>query len=140
MKKSVRKPVHSGNQPISVLKHNITTRLVDRNKIYIEQLQSSFTLDKNIKYHIADLPLIEKQCPFITEEGTINIHETYLSYIWITSYYFFVFHEELLVIPEGKKRDIPVRKEQDLQLYENAKELFDYGTSLIKIYSKWDIV
>lgn len=139
MKKSVRKTTHTGNQPISVLKHNITTRLVERNEKYIEQLQSDFKLNKHISYNIADLPLVQRQCPYITEDGTINIHETYLSYIWITSYYFFVMHEELLVIPEAKKRGLPVRKEQNLSLYENAKELFDYGSSLIKTFFKWDL-
>ncbi len=110
MKISTRKPIHSGNQPVCVLKHNLTTRLVERNEEYIEQLQSDFKLNKNIGYHIADLPLIQKQCPFIDNNGLINIHETYLSYIWINCYYFFVLHEELLVIPEAKKETYQLEK------------------------------
>ncbi len=139
MKKNIRKPTHTGNQPIRVLKHNLTTRLVERNENYINNLLSDFKLSKSIRYNIADLALNEKQCPDIDDEGIINIHETYLSYIWINCYFFFVLHEELLVIPDAKSRGLPYRKEQNIQLYEKARELFDYGISLIKVYSKWDI-
>lgn len=139
MKTSVKKSIHNGVQPIRVLKHNLTTRLVERNEDYIKTLHSNFKLDKNIKYNIADLPLIDRQCPFIDEKGLINIHETYLSYIWIISYYFFVLHEELLVIPDQKKRGISQRKNQNLALYYQAEELFNYAKSLIVIYSDWDI-
>ena len=100
MKASVKKETHVGEQPIRVLKHNLTTRLVERNEEYITLLQSDFRLNKNIKYHIAGLPLIDRQTPFIDEEGVINLHETYLSYVWIVCYYFFVLHEEILAIPD----------------------------------------
>ncbi|WP_313375635.1 phage exclusion protein Lit family protein [Chishuiella sp.] len=138
MKTSIKKDTHTGIQPIRVLKHNLTTRLVERNENYIKQLHSDFKLDKNIKYHIAELPLVKRQCPYIDENGLINIHETYLSYIWIISYYFFVLHEELLVIPEQEKRGIPKRKNQNLNLYYEAEELFNYAKSLIVVYSDWD--
>ena len=59
MKVSVKKDVHNGIQPIRVLKHNITTRLVDRNEKYIEKLLTNSKLDKKIEYHIAELPLSE---------------------------------------------------------------------------------
>lgn len=138
MKTSVKKDVHTGTQPISVLKHNLTTRLVERNEDYIAQLHSSIKLDKNIIYHIAELPLVDRQCPYIDEKGSINIHETYLSYIWIISYYFFVLHEEFLVIPDQEKRGVAKRKNQNLELCNEAEELFDYAKSLIIHYSDWD--
>ena len=90
MKKSFKKNTHSGEQPIRVLKHNLTTRLVERNEEYIKALHSDFRLNKNIKYHIADLPLMNGQTPFIDQNGMINLHETYLSYVWIVCYYFLV--------------------------------------------------
>ena len=138
MKVSVKKDVHNGIQPIRVLKHNITTRLVDRNEKYIEKLLTNSKLDKKIEYHIAELPLSEGQTPFIDENGAISIHETFLSYIWIICYYFFVLYEETLVIPDAIRRGGKPRKEHNKELCERAKELFDYGISLIKTYSDWD--
>lgn len=136
MKDSVKKEVHSGEQPIRVLKHNLTERLVERNETYINSLQ--FKLNKNIKYHIADLPLMEGQIPFIDKEGVINIHETYLSYVWIVCYSFFVLYEEGLAIPDCIKRNLPTSKPHNPELIPLAKELFDYGKSLVEISSSWD--
>lgn len=138
MKTSIKKEIHFGEQPIRVLKHNLTTRLVERNEEYIKSLQSDFKLNKNINYHIANLPLVDKQTPFIDENGVINLHETYLSYVWIVSYYFFLVHEEALAIPDQIKRNLPVHKSQNLELIPVAEELFNYGKSLIKVFFPWD--
>lgn len=138
MKKSVRKNTHSGEQPIRVLKHNLTTRLVERNERYIKDLHSDFRLDKNIKYHITDLPLVKDQTPYIDNNGMINLHETYLSYVWIVCYYFFVIHEESLAIPDRIKRNLPVAKPHTPEIIPQAEKLFDYGKSLIWKFSSWD--
>jgi hypothetical protein len=138
MKVSVKKEVHKGEQPIRVLKHNLTTRLVERNEKYIKSLHSDFRLDKNIKYHIANLPIVNEQTPFIDDKGMINLHETYLSYVWIVCYYFLVIHEEGLAIPDCVKRNLPTHKPHNPELIPQARELFDYGKSLIQVFSSWD--
>ncbi|MFV0398401.1 MAG: phage exclusion protein Lit family protein [Bacteroidales bacterium] len=137
MKASVKKETHSGNQPIRVLKHNLTARLVERNEEYIISLQSDFRLNKNIQYHAAESPIIDGQTPYINEEGIINLHETYLSYVWIVCYHFFVLHEEDLAIPDLIKQGLTT-KAQNLQLVKDAEELFSYGKSLIVSYYAWD--
>lgn len=101
-------------------------------------MQITFKLKGNIKYHIANLPLIKKQTPFIDGNGIINLHETYLSYIWIVCYYFFVLHEEGLAIPDRIKRGLSVHKKPNPQLISTAEELFDYGRSLIMSFTRWD--
>ena len=63
MKISIKKDTHIGNQPIRVLKHNLTSRLEERNEEYIKSLQSDFKLNKSIIYNIKDLPLNQKQLP-----------------------------------------------------------------------------
>jgi len=68
----------------------------------------------------------------------INLHETYLSYVWIVCYYFFVLHEEGLAIPDCIKRNLPTPKPHNPELIPQARELFDYGKSLVKISSSWD--
>jgi hypothetical protein len=138
MKKSIKTDVHSGNQPIRVLKHNLTTRLVERNEEYIKSLHSDFKLEKGIKYHIANLPLVNRQMPFIDQDGMINLHETFLSYVWINCYYFFILHEEGFAIPDHIRRGAPVHKSQNIQLLKEAEELFNYGKSLITGFIEWD--
>ncbi|EPR69219.1 phage exclusion protein Lit family protein [Cyclobacterium qasimii] len=138
MKVSVKKDTHNGTQPVRVLKHNLTHRLVERNEALIKQLHSDFRLAKNITYHIAELPLVDRQTPFIDENGIINIHETYLSYIWAISFSMFVIYEEEIAIPDQIKRGIPTHKENNPELVDIAKELFSYAKSLVVVYSDWD--
>lgn len=138
MKISIKKDTHQGEQPVRVLKHNLTTRLVERNEKYIQSLQSSLKLNKAIQYNISNLPLIDDQIPCIDEKGTIHIHETFLSYTWIVCYYFLVLHEEGFAIPDNIMRGIPVHKAHNPQLVEVAEELFSYGKSLVVAFSHWD--
>jgi hypothetical protein len=140
MKKSVRKAIHIGEQPIRVLKHNISNRLIERNEDYLKSLHLDFKLNKEIKYHIYGEPIITgRQTPFIDENGIINIHETYLSYVWIICYYFFVLHEEGYAIPDSEKRKIQTHKSQNIQLLIDAENLFDYAKLLICVFEVWDI-
>lgn len=138
MKVSIKKDTHNGTQPVRVLKHNLTHRLVERNETLIKQLHSDFRLAKNIKYHIAELPLYDHQTPYIDEYGIINIHETFLSYIWAISYCMFVIYEEGIAIPDQLKRGIPTHKKHCPELIEIAKDLFGYAKSLIVVFSDWD--
>lgn len=138
MKLSTKKDTHNGIQPIRVLKHNLTHRLVERNAELISELQLNFKLQSHIKYHIAELPLIEKQTPFIESSGHINIHETFLAYIWSVTFSMFVMYEEGIAIPDYLNRDIEPPKKHNPELLELAKELFDYSKSLIRVYSEWD--
>jgi hypothetical protein len=138
MKKSILKDTHRGSQPIRVLQHNITARLEQRNEHYIKVLQNDFRLNKGIVYVANELSLDEKQRPFIDENGTIHIHETFISYIWLISYYFFVIHEEGCAIPDLIKRNLPVRNPQNLLLLNEAEEVFNYAKLIIRVFEKWD--
>jgi hypothetical protein len=138
MKVSVLKNTHTGQQPIRVLKHNLTARLEERNKKYIESLQSDFRLNKNIKYISENLPINVGQKPKIDSNGIIHLHETFLSYVWIVCYYFFVLHEEKYAIPNCIKNNLPTPKPHNPELLPIAKELFDYGKSLVTLFSVWD--
>lgn len=139
MKKSVRVKNHTGIQPIRVLKHNLTTRLLERNEEFIKLLQTSSQLSDNISYVGQELPLRNKQTPYIDKGGMIYIHETYLSYLWIISFSMFVLYEEEIAIPDQIKRGIPTHKGQNIELIELTEGLFNYAKSLVRTYSKWDI-
>lgn len=138
MKQSVRGNNHTGIQPVRVLKHNLTTRLLERNEDFIKLLQTSSHLSDRIAYVCYELPLINKQTPRVDEDGMIYIHETYLSYLWIISFSMFVLYEEGMAIPDQIKRGIPPHKDQNIELIQLTEELFDYAKSLVRAYSKWD--
>ncbi|CAM3679099.1 phage exclusion protein Lit family protein [Elizabethkingia occulta] len=138
MKKSVRGKNHIGIQPIRVLKHNLTTRLLERNEEFIKLLQISSKLSDSISYVGKELPLRNKQTPRVDKDGMIYIHETYLSYLWMISFSMFVLYEEGIVIPDQVKRGIPTHKNQNIELIKLTEELFDYAKSLVRVYSKWD--
>ena len=138
MKKSIKTENHTGLQPIRVLKHNLTTRLLERKEEFIKLLQTSSHLSESIVYVAYDLPLIKKQTPCVDKDGMIYIHETYLSYLWMISFSMFVLYEEGIAIPDQIKKGIPTHKRQNLELIGLTEELFDYAKSLITAYSKWD--
>ncbi|KMQ67676.1 hypothetical protein ACM39_12525 [Chryseobacterium sp. FH2] len=130
---------HVGDQPIRVLKHNLIARLEERNKKLITTLQLDLRLDKKIAYHARNASLNENQLPFISAYGTINIHETFLSYIWIICYYFFVVHEEGVVIPEHEKRQILIFIPQNVKILNDAEDLFQYAKRITRAFESWDI-
>lgn len=138
MKSSILKDTHIGNQPIRVLKHNITHRLESFLNNHLKILIEKENIKGYIKYHIADLSLSDNQKPYINDKGEINIHETYLSYIWIINFTFFVLYDEALAKPIQIKQNQPNIKDPDNELIDLSKGLFDYGKSLIVSFSKWD--
>jgi hypothetical protein len=138
MKKSVYKPDHVGSQPIRVLKHNLTHKLIERNQELIKKLHTDLKLTEHIKYNIAELAIEDKQTPFIDENGEINIHESFLSYLWSICYSMLVFYEEGIAIPDQIKRGIPTHKENNPELIEPARKLFQYARSMVVMYSDWD--
>ena len=138
MKTSFYKLIHTGIQPIRVLKHNITHRLVERNEDLIKDLHLDKRLARYIKYNADKSSLVYKQMPNIDVDGVINIHETFLSYIWIVSYTIFVLYEEAIAIPSLILKGESSHKSQSPELIKLTLELFDYGKSLITSYSSWD--
>lgn len=138
MKTSFYKPTHKGLQPIRVLKHNIAHRLVNRSEDLILELHLDKRLAKHINYHSKDTALVDYQMPYIDSDGVINIHETFLSYIWIVSYTIFILYEEGIAIPDKISKGLTPHKSQSPELIDLTLELFDYGKSLITSYSTWD--
>lgn len=139
MKQSVHKEIHTGIQPVRVLKLNLTNRLAERNAELIKVLQADYKLAKNICYHSNELPIADNQTPKIDEDGYIHIYETYLSYIWIITYSMFVIYEEGVVIPDQNRVHGKTIKNPNVELLNKAEDLFQYSKSLIKVYSKWDM-
>lgn len=141
MKKSIKLTSHTGEQPIRVLKHNISHRFENLHGDFAKEIQKMINSGKlfpGIHYHITPRALTQKQMPFVDETGKVNIHETYMSYVWINCFSLFVMYEEGVAKPMQKKQGQANIQEVDVALLNITEELFQYGKSLIVAYSPWD--
>jgi hypothetical protein len=126
---------HPGNQPIRVLRHNIAYSFQNIHPDIVgdhERLKAKGFIKDNINYQINYLPIFSEygeQTPYI-ENGEINIHETFLTYLWCISFSLHIPFFELV----HKKNDI----QNDFILLNEVNELFKFGMSLKNNYSILD--
>lgn len=135
--------VHMGIQPIRVLEQNIIKILESEFPGFeeLKRISDEMGLKKGIKYHSNEFSIIHKdrngetitQLPYINFDKEINIHETFLSYLWIISYSLVVTYWEY--DPSINKSEEDIIESEYLI---NAHKLLGYGISLINNYSKWD--
>jgi hypothetical protein len=137
------KGVHMGMQPIRVLEENILKILESEFPEFEElrKLTEELGLKKGIIYHSNEFPVFYTdqdgdciaQLPYVSFDKEINIHETFLSYLWIISYGLFVTYVEY---------DPKINKTKDDVLnsdyVKNANKLMEYGVSLLNNFTKWD--
>ncbi|NMH26554.1 phage exclusion protein Lit family protein [Flavobacterium silvaticum] len=141
MKTSVKSQHHTGEQPIRVLKHNISHRFENIESdfnIKLQDMINSKKLFPGINYHISNRSLLEKQMPYVDANGVINLHETFMSYVWIMSFSLFVLYEEAVAKPMQKQQGQLNIADVNIPLLHLTEELFEYGKSLVTSYSIWD--
>lgn len=135
--------VHMGIQPIRVLEQNIIKILESEFPGFeeLKRISDEMGLKKGIKYHSNEFSIINKdwnretitQLPYINFDKEINIHETFLSYLWIISYSLVVTYWEY--DPSINKSEEEVLNSEYIK---NANKLLEYGISLLRGFSKWD--
>ena len=95
---------HPGIQPIRVLRHNIVDSFQNYNSSFktdFPDLSARGFITANIDYHINDNPIFygnKNQLPYI-ENGTINLSEIFLTYLWCICFaihtpYYIILHEK----------------------------------------------
>lgn len=141
---------HVGEQPIRVLQHNMTSWLHDTSaefrKISIE-LAGQKKLNPGIAYKIGCDTINSKDSngntntPYILG-GTIQLHETFLSYLWCVSYS--IIRTHLVLIKNETIRGVIGDEifKKDPQVYTSLQKVIDvfgYGISLFNEYTKWDL-
>lgn len=137
---------HSGTQPIRVLQHNITFQFETTNPTFIE-LSKTIIKDKGlqpgISYYISENAILDKvdgypHTPFVDGNGKINIHETFLSYVWCICYSMLVLYEEAIAKASLNQISKTLIQNVDLDKINKAQKLFEYAKSLITSFSNWD--
>ena len=140
---------HVGEQPIRVLQHNTTSWLHDTSAEFRElsiRLAKEKKLNFGIAYKIGCDTINSKDAngnpnsPYI-QYGTIQIHETFLSYLWCVAYAISISYE-LLIKNEKIRGKIGLEIfDTDSKIKPNLQKVIDvfgFGISLLNEYYQWD--
>lgn len=140
-------PYHVGTQPIRVLQHNIVKQFEDTNPEFI-QLTLDTIIGKGLKmgigYFVNEHPIDfainghPNQTPYVDENKKIHLHETFLSYVWCVAYGLIVLYDEAVAKPSQNLFYGEERNTIDAKAISKAQQVFDYGISLIKMFTPWD--
>lgn len=130
-------PDSEGTQPIKVLEHNILSYFQKTHTGFKDQLiydTDSLELKKGIKYINKESNITDSDIAYVNMNKQIHIQETYLSYVWIISYCLVTIFDEHILAPRLNPKNFndPFRLQEKMNF-------FNYGLSLIKSFSTWDI-
>lgn len=129
---------HQGLMPIRVLQHNFIYSFENINPDFLALSQKVITeleIDPGITYSYAEE---QARSPYVIFKK-IFINESFLSYVWCNCFALAQLYEEIIV---KKSRNDYYGSEIEIINFPFAREAFklwEYGISLLSIYSKWDI-
>lgn len=146
MKTNLSTSHNYGNQPIKVLLQKVINQFENTNPKFAKQsikLVNDKLLNNGIAYHTVDISNEDQadgkiRTPFITDKGEINIHETFLSYVWCICYSILVLYDEGIAKVNQNRVSHSTLHQIDHHKIDIALSLFDYAKSLISIFSHWD--
>jgi len=137
--------VHPGTQPVRIVHHMLTYMFAHSYLGFLDELKKEIE-DGKLNPEI-DLVFAEEairhdhgyHTPRASKETrAIQLHETFLSFLWCVTYSVYVLYLETIDFPAinvltGYDK-YPV-SDKEIEL---AKEVFEYGKSLIAYYSPWN--
>lgn len=141
-----RQNIHFGTQPIRVLNHMMTYMFQNTFPSFFEELKEEID---NGKVN-SRLNLIQGRSSIRTPEGnlqtprvnldtkTIELHETFLSFLWCSTYSVYIQYLETIDFPRVNKLNGRIVYPVSQANIDEAKDIFDYGRSLIVDFQDWD--
>ena len=110
-------------------------------KDLIEQIQKN-EMKAELKIPHDEVPIITATgsylTPYVDKNKVLEIHETFLSYVWCVSYSIYVLFLETIDYPKVNAEVGYEKYKVTPEEIEKAKEMFNYAKSLIKSFSVWD--
>ncbi len=127
-----------GNQPIRVLQNNLIHQFERTNDGFLNLSKTVIKekgLKPGIKYVVGDFPIFDRVAghsltPYLTADHEITIHESFLSYVWCICYSIYGLFNQI----SNLKMDESISESK----VETALSIFEYGISIIKVFSVWD--
>lgn len=135
-----------GTQPIKVLHWMNVYMFKNTSKSIFKELDEAIKqqkLNRELKIVYAEESIRKENGKFRTpvalgDSKMIELHETFLSYLWCTTYSIYVRYLETIDYPFCNKKAgyavYPISQEN----IEEAETVFDYAKSLIVSFTKWD--
>lgn len=141
-----REKIHDGTQPVRVIHHMLIHMFQQTNSDFFEELIGEVNKGKvnkelNLVFgqdsiRIDSSKLRTPRVKYPTK--SIEIHETFLSFLWSCCYSIFVTYVETIDYPKFNKQVGKEVKNVSPKNIEKAKELFDYAKLLIVDFQEWD--
>jgi hypothetical protein len=141
-----RSTIHVGTQPVRVIHHMLLFMFQNTHSLFFEELKEEIAKGKitpklNLRYGRDSIRMDDGnlRTPRVDLNAkTIELHETFLSYLWCCSYSIYVQYLEKIDHPKINKLNgiivHPIREEN----IKMAQEVFDYARSLIVDFTDWD--
>ncbi len=137
--------IHIGTQPVRVIHHMLTYMFINTNKEFFADLQKQIDegkINKELNLLLGEEPIKidnkKYRTPRINHETKqIEIHETFLSFLWCCVYSIYVTYIETIDYPRVNKENGKVIKQISQDNISKAKEIFEYAKYLIIDFQSW---
>jgi hypothetical protein len=141
-----RRNVHLGTQPIRVLHHMLVYMFQCTNTDFFQELQEQIENGKiskelNLIYGEDSIRLGNGglRTPRVSHETKkIELHESFLSYLWCCTYSVFVTYIETIDCPRINRISGTIIHSVSQDNIDKAKEMFKYAKYLIVDFQVWD--
>jgi len=134
-----------GNQPVRVLHKILKFFFYTSSESFAYELYTLMKgggIKQEIKICTGDEPLIQsptKQLlPQVDANKQLEIHETFLSYVWCISYSMYILFNETVDYPNINISEGSEVYKQNPKEIQRAENLLEYGLSLIHDFKEWD--
>lgn len=141
-----REAIHSGTQPIRVVHHMLVYMFQNTYPEFFDELLSQIE-NRKVSNHLG----LQYGQESIKAEGRrmytprinfetrqIEIHETFLSFLWCSTYSIFVTYVETIDYPRVNRENGIVTHPVSQDNIEQASEVFDYARYIIAHFDIWD--
>jgi len=139
--------IHSGTQPVRPHHHMLIFMFQQTNPQFFEELSADIKdgkVNQTVDLIYGEVPLLKEDRTFWTpriigSSKQIEVHETFLSYVWCAIYASYITYLETIDFPQANHRQGKVVYPISEQNIETANQMFDYARSLIVDFQKWNI-
>lgn len=141
-----REAIHFGTQPVRVIHHMLAFMFQNTHPLFFEELKNEIAKGKvepklSLTYGRESIRMDngKLRTPRVDLNAkTIELHETFLSYLWCCTYSIYIQYLEKVDYPRVNKLNGMIVHPISQENIEMAEQVFDYARSLIVGFTDWD--
>lgn len=137
--------IHKGDQPIRVLRNILLHMFVNYSgdvKYELLVLMWKGRLNGKMDFQIGNEPIFNPSrrplTPYVDKKRTLQLHETFLSYVWCICYSNYTLLNQWISFPNVNCTVGYLKYKIDPEIISKALDLFQYSVSLVRVFSVWD--